>query len=295
MAMATTVASLVERVRDLVDDYGDTTTTLVSSAAEADTSLYVSSLSGISDGAYLNVDYEVCRVAETITGPPDTVTVQRGQRGSVAAAHESGTLVIVNALYPSHRILLALNIALSKLTKQVRDTATLTVEEDQYIYEVPSTIRTVYRIEIEDPNEDDQYVWTRNWEMVDDSHFRLYGYFPTDRGICVVGVAPFNPMQAGGELDPDFPDDNTNAVNYLLYEAVGQLLLGRQAKIAGRDSYEGLTDPFASYQPDHSAKIAMQFMSLAERARRKAIAQCPILQTPVAPTQSPTRGYLARW
>lgn len=293
--MATTVASLVERVRDAVDDYGDTSTVLaaaVTSTSETDFTL--ESSDGFTTEDWISVDYETCRVTEVSSGPPYTVTVRRGQRGSTAATHSLGALVLVNPLYPGHRVLSALNSALAKLSKTVKDVATLTVVEDQYAYEVPSSIEVPRRIEIEDSNEDGEFFVIRNWEMLDATHFRIFGSYPDTRNIGVVGTSKFTAMTVGGSLEANFPDTNGNAINFLIYEALGQLLLARQAKIAGRDSFEGMTDAFAQTQPDHSVRVALQYLNQAERYRRRAVAQCPILQPPAAATQNPTRAYLTR-
>lgn len=293
--MTTTVASLADRVRDLLDDFGDVQTTLASAIADASTtSVTPTSSDDVSIGDWISVDYETMYVTAVASGPPYTLTVRRGQRGTTAAAHDSGALVLVNPLYPGNRILNTLNSGLGKMTKIVKDTATLDVVEDQYAYAVPSTIDVVRRIEIENSDEDDESYIIRNWEMLDSDYFRIFGDYPEDRDITVVGTASFTAMATTGNLDSTYPDTNSNAINFLIYEAAGQLLLQRQGKIAGRDSFEGITDAFTQSQPDHSVRVARQYLAEAERYRQIAIRQCPILQPPVAPTQDPTRRYLAR-
>lgn len=293
--MTTSLATLTERVRDLLDDYGDTTTTLAAAVTDAAaTTLTLSSSDGVDTGAYLSIDYETLYVSAQSSGPAYTTTVRRGQRGSTAATHSNAALVIVNALYPGHRILYALNGALGKLTKIVKDTSTLDVVEDQYAYAIPSTIDTLWRVEIENSDEDDETFVIRNWEMLDGDYFRIMGYYDSGRDIHCVGTAKFTALSSGGNLDSSFPDTNQNAINFLCYEAAGQLLLQRQGKIAGRDSYQGMSDPFAQSQPDHSVRVARQYLAEAERYRQLAIREEHILQTPYAPTQAPGRAYLAR-
>jgi hypothetical protein len=255
----------------------------------------VSDSTGIDGTDWISVDYETCYVEKVSTGPPYTLTIRRGQRGSTAATHLIGATVLVSPLYPGNRILNALNSALGKVQKIVKDIATLSVVEDQFAYAVPSTIDVVKRIEIENSDEAGQFFVIRNWEMLDSGYFRIFGNYDYDtRNIGVVGVAKFTAMATTGNLDTTYPDTNANAINFLVYEAAGQLLLQRQAKIAGRDSFEGMTDAFAQSQPDQSVRTARQLLAEAERYRQTAIRQCAILQAPEAPTKSPTRTYLAR-
>jgi hypothetical protein len=294
--MSTSLASLVDKVRDLLDDYGDTVTVLGAAVTDTTgTSITLDSSDAVSKGDWLSIDYETMLVTDIATGPPYTATVRRGQRGSTAATHLIAASVIVGALYPGNRILQALNGALGKMTKLVKDAATLTVTADTFTYAIPATIDTVRRIEIENSDEASQFFVMRDWEMYDSGYFRIFGDYDTSRNIMVVGTSKFTGLTSTTTtIDSTYPDDNANAINFLLYEAAGQLLLQRQAKIAGRDSFEGMTDAFAQTVPDHSVRIARQYLAEAERYRQMAIRQEPVLQAPVAPVQNPGRVYLAR-
>jgi hypothetical protein len=286
---------LVERVRDLLDDYGDVTHTLAANVTDTSgTSLTLSGSDDVAAGDYISVDFETMLVTAMSSGPAYTCTVRRGQRGTTAATHSSGATVIVNPLYPGNRIFYCLNAALGKLTKVVKDTSTLTVTEDTFAYAIPSTIDTLWRVEIENSDEDSEFYVIRNWELLDGSYFRIFGNYDTDRNIACVGTAKFTALTTSGNLDTSFPDDNQNAINFLVYEAAGQLLLQRQGKIAGRDSFVGMTDAFAQTYPDHSVRVARQYLAEAERYRLLATRAEHILQTPQAPTQDPTRKYLER-
>ncbi len=294
--MTTAVTTLADRVRDFLDDYGDTSTTLSSAVTDTSaTTITPASSEGISVGDWISVDFETMYVSGVLASPPYTLTVRRGQRGSTAATHSLGATVLVNPTYENNRILNTLNAALGKMTKTVKDVTTLTVVDDQYAYAVPTTIDVVRRVEMENSDEGDEFYIIRNWEMLDSGHFRIFGDYPEDRNIGVVGTASFTALATTGNLDSTYPDDNQNAINFLVYEAVGQLLLARQAKIAGRDSFEGMTDAFAQSQPDHSIRVARYYLAEAERYRLLAIRQSPILQVPVSPTQHPGRSYLQRY
>ena len=290
--MTTSATSLVNRVRDLLDDYGDNQTTITSAISSTSaTTCDVASADDIDTGDYIEIDYECMRVTGIATL---TLTIVRGERGSTAATHLNAATVTVDPIYFSHRVLNNLNAALGKLTKITTDATTLDVVEDQYAYTVPSTIDKLWRVEVENSDEEDQFFVIRNWEMLDGSKFRIFGTYDEDRDIRCVGTSKFDTLTGSGNLDSDFPDGNPNAINYLIYETTGQLLLQRQAKIASRDSFVGLTDAFGANLPDHSVRTARQYLAEAERFKALAMRQEAILQTPVAPTQSPTRHYLAR-
>jgi hypothetical protein len=293
--MTTSVTTLADKVRDLLDDYGDVQTTLGAAITTTNaTDITLSDTTGIGKGDWISVDYETMYVVEVPTGPPYTTTVRRGQRGSTAATHLNGALVLVKPLYPGNRILNALNSAIGKMTKTVKDGTTLHVVDNQYTYAVPSTIDNVKRLEIENSDETGEPYIIRMWEMVDSANLRIFGWYDTARHITVVGTSKFSPLATTGNLDTGYPDDNASAINFLIYEAAGQLLLQRQGKIAGRDSFEGITDAFAQTQPDQSIRTARQYLAEAERYRQIAIRQEPVFQAPVAPTQDPGRIYLMR-
>lgn len=293
--MTTSATSLIDRVRDFLDEEVATTTLSAAVTTTDDTTITPATGDGITIGDWLSIDCETFYVTQVMSGVPYTTTVRRGQRGSTAATHALGAIVWINTKYPGNRILNALNSALGKMTKTVKDVSTLTWVDEQYAYAVPSTIDVVRRVEIEDSNENSQFFTIRNWEMLDSGYFRIFGDYDTTRNIGVIGTASFTALTAAGNLDTTYPDDNANAINYLVYEAVGQLLLQRQASIASRDSFQGMTDAFAQSQPDHSVRVARQYLAEAERYRLAAVRQCPILQSPVAPTQHPSRSYLTRY
>jgi hypothetical protein len=285
--------SLVDKVRDLLDEYGDAQTTLTSAVTDTTgTTFAVASVSEMDAGDWLSVDFETVYFSSANVL---NATVRRGQRGSTAATHALGAIVLVSPLYPGNRILSALNGALGKLTKVVKDVATLTVVDDQYAYTRPSTIDEIKRIEIENSGLASEFNVMRNWEMIDGTRFRIFGNYSTDRNIGVIGTSKFTALATTGNMDTDFPDSNANAINFLIYEAAGQLMFQRQAKIASRDSFEGITDSFGQNFPDMSTRTARQFLAEAERYRQLAVRQCAILRTPVVPTQNPGRTYHSRY
>jgi hypothetical protein len=293
--MTTTTLSLVERVRDILDDYGDGSVALAAAISSTSaTSFTVDSIEGVNKGTWLMADYEMVEVTATTEGPPATLTVRRGQRGTTATTHASGAILRVNPIVGDHAILNALNAGLSRLSKQVVDSATLAFADNDFDYAVPATIDVVYRAEAENSDEASQFNIFRDWEMLDHDTVRIYGGFTAGRNIRLVGTSKFTRLAAAGSLDTDFPDTNDSAINYLVASAIPSLLLQVQAAIAKRDSFKGMTDAFAASQPDQSARTSRYWQIEAERYLRDAIRQCPILQVPESYVPSPGRRYLAR-
>lgn len=70
-----------------------TTTTLSSAVAVTDNSIKVASATGFAAGNLVLIDQEVMIVTQTYVAGGTTVTVKRGQNGSVTAAHNSSANV----------------------------------------------------------------------------------------------------------------------------------------------------------------------------------------------------------
>jgi hypothetical protein len=293
--MTTAITTLAERVRDLLDDYDEAVTVLTAAITTTSaTTCTFERPDNIEVGSWLSIDFETIYVSQISSGPPYTATIRRGQRGSTAATHLSGAAVYVDAKYPGNRVLNCLNASLGKFTKIVKDDTTLVVVDSQYKYAKPATVDSIRGVEIENSDEAGEFFPIRNWEMLDGGYFRLFGNYSIGRHIRIVGMSTFTALATSGNMDTDFPDTNSNAINSLVYDAAGQLLLQRQGRIAGRDSYLGATDAFAQSQPDHSVRVARQYIVEADSFRRIAVSQCPILQIPPTPTQNPSRRYLSR-
>ena len=292
--MTTTVASLVDRVRDLLGDFeGDAATTLGAAISSTSaTSIQTASIADIADGDWLLIDYELLRVTATAEGPPITVTVRRGARGTTAATHDNAALVIVNPVYHGLQILNALNGALSRMHKLVVDESTLTIVENQFDYTIPATLDRLFRVEIENSDEASEFNVIRAWDVTDDNELRIYGTFPTGRNLKLVGTNKFTRMAIAGSLDTDFPDTNDAALSYLVYDAVGHLLLERNAVIGKRDSFVGITDKDTPY--DASRRLAQFYIAEAMRFLRTAQDQEAILQVPMSFTPYAGRRYLGR-
>jgi hypothetical protein len=121
---------------------------------------------GAQPGAYLGIDLEVLYVVDT-NDASNSVTVTRGELGSVAAAHTAGTRVYVNPRFSRWQMVKALNAELRDLSAppnmifQVKD-FTLTTQPVQQTYLIPSAnVDIIDTLEIRSAIPDANKSWPR--------------------------------------------------------------------------------------------------------------------------------------
>lgn len=287
--MAITVLSLVEEIRDQLGDYGEAVTSLTAVLATADAATAsVSATNGFETNGFAYCEFE----AMEISGVAEkALTVRRGARGTTATPHPKDTVVRFNLTWGNNLILAKLNEALDaaypELYALAEDYDTLTVASNQYIYEVPTTINRLYRVEIETAR--GVFAPYGDWEMTDESHVRLYASnrFSTGTRIGLVGIAPFSPARPDGNLDARYPITDGNARGYLTVEAIGRLLMVPQARIARRDSFIGKTDGWDAGQPYLSMAVAREYLKQAKEFKTKARMPLPSHSLP-----NPGRSFL---
>lgn len=290
--MSTTVTSIIERVSDILDNYGDASTTLTAAVTDT-TSATFTVAAGTGVGAandWLVVDGEQCEITAAGT---TSFTVRRGMRGSVAATHLNGAVVRVNTKFPPHRILNGLNAALEAAYPELSDVVsdvTLTVVASTYDYTKPTAVDDIRQFWVE-TSTSGQYEISRNFELVNDTTIHLWGSYATGKVIKCVGTKRFAVLTYAGNLDAAFPDTNHAALNYLVYFAAADLLYGQQGVLAKRDSFTGLTDPFSQSAPALSVAVADRYYQVALRYLRDATRK---IQLPEEILPLAGRHYLGR-
>ncbi len=157
-----TAQTWIDETRDLLlTDYTEELATLGgamdTSATTISFTLPSSSPAGVVAGATLEVGTELMYVFDVATD--GTTTVQRGYKGSTAAAHSSGDLVTINPKFPAYQVLDALNHELRDLSSPQNGlfqmkTVELTFDTAKDGYDmtgVTDDILSVYQITFSDP------------------------------------------------------------------------------------------------------------------------------------------------
>lgn len=169
--MATSASTLIERTRRYVRDFPELDT-LTASATPSASSLTVADGTRYFQHMLIEVGQEVMRV--TADGSGTSVSVQRGVRGSVAAAHTNGATVLFQPAFYAVEILDALNEGIGAcfplIYKPVVDES-LTTTADTYEYNVPNMsgidvpIPYISRISIKESGFD-RFLEKRDWWII---------------------------------------------------------------------------------------------------------------------------------
>lgn len=262
--MSTSASSLIEQVRSRLLDYGNGTTTLAAAVSDTTgTSVSLESIADIAPKQFLLVDNEMMEVRATYEGTPATATVIRGARGSTAATHSSGAVVRIDPVFGNHEYLRFLNQALEFAFPSLYsrcDTAVQSIAADTYEYDIPTGCDKLVRVEIETSTAG-VYEVARQWDYQDEATIIIENAasISTGRSIRFIGYSKFDPMTISGNLDSDYPDTNAAALEYLVVKSSAHALRSRQAPIARRDGFVGITDQFQVSQPFMSTLSAKDY------------------------------------
>jgi len=241
---APTPSELVERVRDLLNDYGDIDQLIATQLAAAvtttaQTTFSVDSAADFDAGDWGYIDFEVIEVTATnVAATPDTLTVRRGARGSTAATHLNGAVIRANERFSSATILRGLNAALAgayPMIFKVTEDTTLATVADQEHYTLAAPHRDLRSLWIEANAGQADYQLCRSYKVVDSQDFVLYGGWLTGYTIKVICIDQFTALTSAGTLDAVFPD-NEEAYEYLVMDTAGRLLHRMAAQEAVNNS-----------------------------------------------------------
>lgn len=284
-----TAISLIEQVRSRLLDYGNGAATLVSAVLDTSaTSISLSDVADVSPRQFLMVDNEMLEVLEVYNGSPASAVVVRGARGSAAATHAAGSVVRIDPVYGQHEYLRFLNQALSASFPhlyKLHDSSEQTIERARIEYDIPATCHRLARIEIETGTEG-IFDITRYWNYASDTTVVIENarHIPLGRAIRFIGYTKFDYMILSGGLDTSYPSD-ANCEEYLVIEACARALRARQAPIARRDSFIGITDSFQQNQPFMSTLSARDFAEQAQKLLMK-------IRMPRLPEYTPDPGRI---
>lgn len=291
--MATTITSLIDRIRSEVGDYGDAVTALDGAVSSTSvTTVTVAESKNIASGSFIQIEDESMMVI-SVNQTTKALTVVRAAKGTTAATtHADATAVYVNLDFSNLQVLNAINSALSsaypKLYVPVSD-ETLAVVSGQYEYDYPTgtTMDHLARVEIEDTNADSEFVPIRTWDKIDADSIRLWGTYATGKNIRLVGRKKFTAAALGENLDSNYPADDANTLDYLVTKAVANLLRSIQSRVAQLDSFQGVTDRFTAGQPYVPASTAKHYDDTAAALLKECAMEPQVEYLP-----HPMRRYL---
>lgn len=271
--MPTTVLSQIERVSDLLSNYGTKSTQLAAAVTTtSETSFSVDDQSTAKAGDWAVVDGETVEVVAATEGSPDTFTVRRGMRGSTAATHLDNAVIRINPDFQTQRILNALQLAQDAAYPQlcsVVSDVTLSVVANQWDYATPSAVDDVRQIWVE-TSTSGVYSREYRYRMVTADIIHLDQTFTSGRTIKVVGTKRFSALTYAGNLDTAFPVSDTCSLGYLVYEAAAELVSEQQLQVSKRDGFKGMTDAFAQGAPTISLATGERYREIAQRYLRDA-------------------------
>lgn len=235
--MASTAASLIQRVRRRVRDWpeADTITASMSSSATTVTVTDVDATYGprYTINHLIEIDTETMRIRDVNTGT-NTLTLLRAVLGSTAATHTSGTRLLYNPHYPWVEILDLLNDGLDSLWprfyQEVDDATSLTATSDDYDYTIPNVtglsipIPRIRKVLVRPPGFTEWHD-TRRFEIIRGGtpQLRMLTNLSDNTEIRLLGYAPLPHLASGDSTHAQLPYHADNlavdwAVSVLLYE-----------------------------------------------------------------------------
>lgn len=105
--------------------------------SSATTLIFNQDTTSITTGSYIAIDLEIMYVWSSISSTK-TVTVQRGMKGSTAAAHSDQTLTFVNPRFPDFAVMQAINADIDDLSSPSNG-----------LYKVPTPVTLTYKPQIQ--------------------------------------------------------------------------------------------------------------------------------------------------
>ena len=240
--MATTVASLIQRVRRRCGDWPEIDV-LGASITSSGATVTVSDTASPRywKNQRIEIGYETLLVDAVASST--TLTVFRGVHGSTAASYPSGQTVLVQPAFMSMEILDGINDGLDNLWpffyQDVIDTS-LTGDGETYEFTVPSlttpaiVLPRLHTVELRQSGLT-EYVQTRSFEILRGATPKIKFWFPPPAS-CNIRLRGYGPLPHVTTADsthaqlPYMADDL--AVNW----AVGQLLLSGEARRVRRDT-----------------------------------------------------------
>ncbi len=233
--MATSLDTLVQRTRRFLRDW-PSYDTITASLTSSGTSLTVADSTIYSARWWVELGYEIMRVSAMPSAT--AVTVARGELGSTAVSHGSGTSILIRPDFYSVEIIDALNAGQAAtfpaIYRPIIDTSTTTTD-DTYEYTVPNIpsgstpIPYISTIEIKDSGETD-YRPLRRWDIRRGATPKIVFPSSTTAGgtLRINGYGPFADLTTStSTIDTLYP---STAEDLPVLYAAQQLLASGEAR-----------------------------------------------------------------
>lgn len=240
---ATTVSSLVNRTRRFIRDWPDEDV-LAASVTSSAATITVADATEYQDNWAVEIDNEVLVVTSTASSGT-TVTVRRGARGSTAASHASGAVILKKPAFFNLEFLDAFNAALEAMYPYIYRPVvdeSLTTVANQYEYSIPvmpasdtdANIYHISKISIQ-MNTGEAFYPEHAWDVIRGSSTSLANTASivfrratpdSTSTIRLYGFGPFPRLTLAGSLDNLFP---RQAEELLVLYAASHLLASGEA------------------------------------------------------------------
>jgi hypothetical protein len=232
--MTTTVNDLVLGVRRRTSDWGAALMTLTTQMSDTTTTMAVgtSRSNVVTEGRYVECDLEEM----LIDSIGQDLTVVRAQKGTVAAIHEAGTMVLLIPRFSNLLILDALNRAVQVLAGYLplrTVTTTIAITSGVEEYAMPSGAEQVELVEMESSTSDiyRPFAFYTILDQYDPPRIRIpLGSAMSGRSLRVTTMGQYADLQWGGT---NVVDIAPKYLKFLIEYACGTLIEEELGRISG--------------------------------------------------------------
>lgn len=264
--MPASLSTLVTRTRSFLRDWPDNDT-ITASVASSGTTLTVADATDYADNWALEIDSEVL-VCTSTASSGTSVSVARARRGTTAASHASGSVILVRPTFFTYEIIDALNAGIEAafplIYRRVVD-ETLTGSAEVYEYVIPDmpghpgyVLPYLEKIYLKESSET-AFRLTNAWELVRGAtpKIKFRRALDGDETIRLIGYGPLPRLVALSDtLDAQFPP---HAETALVEYAAGYLMASKETEPEGRADTSNADAYAAMFQnPMRTSNALMQ-------------------------------------
>jgi hypothetical protein len=266
--LATSLDTLVKRTRRFLRDYPVPADALTISLSSNATSLTMSDTTLLRANWTVEIDYETILI-RTLSSST-VATCLRGWQDSTAVSHANSSAILIHPAFSATEIIDALNAAKDEMYpyvyKPILDTS-LTADGATYEFTIPSTIRHLAEVEIQQTNTTG-YLPIRPWSPRRAATPKLqFRRAPVAGTLRLHGFGTFDDLTASADtIDALFPP---NAERALVIGAASRLLSSGEAGRVRQDT-GARDDREAANRPGAAISLANQLERRFEKDLARA-------------------------